>query len=51
MTVIRLVNDAVDDIESEGMGAFLLTLPSPQRRLLSGEGLGRGVHESGTNLP
>lgn len=46
MTVIRLVNDAVDDIESEGMSEFLFTRLSLHRLPLgafTGVGLGHGV--------
>lgn len=46
MTVIRLVNDAVDDIESEGMSEFLFTHLSLLRLPLgafTGVGLGHGV--------
>lgn len=46
MTVIRLVNDAVDDIESEGMSEFLFTRLSLLRLPLgafTGVGLGHGV--------
>lgn len=46
MTVIRLVNDAVDDIESEGRSAFLFAHLSLLRLPLgafTGVGLGHGV--------
>lgn len=46
VTVIRLVNDAVDDIESEGMSGFLCTRLSLLRLppgAFTGVGLGHGV--------
>lgn len=43
VTVIRLVNDAVDDIESEGMSAFLFMLLCLPLGAFGGVRLGHGV--------